>query len=136
DTWGSVGGSGVDVNMSVEPQVTSEDSILLSVDIDINDQGMMDAGFASSLWNDFDGYNRSSTVGISMPSKNIQTEARVNSGGTIVLGGWTGEMQQDLSGGVPGLRNLPWVGKLFFSHSVQTSTRTNMLIFLSAQITE
>ncbi|MBN1865871.1 hypothetical protein JW916_01140 [Candidatus Sumerlaeota bacterium] len=66
--------------------------------------------------------------------KLVQTRARIQDGGTIVLGGWTGEYTQDLTSGIPGLRNLPWVGKMLFSRAQKSTYKTTLLIFLSGKI--
>jgi type II secretory pathway component GspD/PulD (secretin) len=64
--------------------------------------------------------------------KRIQTDARIANGGTIVLGGWTGERSQELTSGVPVLRNMPYIGKMLFSRNTWNRDRTTLLIFLTA----
>jgi type II secretory pathway component GspD/PulD (secretin) len=66
--------------------------------------------------------------------KKVVTEARISNGGTIVLGGWTGERSQELTSGIPVLRNMPYFGKLLFSRAQRTSDRTTLLIFLTGYI--
>jgi Flp pilus assembly secretin CpaC len=66
--------------------------------------------------------------------KLINTRARTSDGGTIVLGGWTGERTIESTSGVPVLRNMPYIGKLFFSRNARSSDRTTLLIFLTAHI--
>ena len=46
------------------------------------------------------------------------------------------EFSQDLTSGVPGLRNLPYLGKIFFSRNKFMTYKTTLLIFLSGQIIE
>jgi type II secretory pathway component GspD/PulD (secretin) len=65
--------------------------------------------------------------------KLINTRARTSDGGTIVLGGWTGERTIESTSGVPVLRNMPYVGKLF-TRNARSSDRTTLLIFLTAHI--
>lgn len=66
--------------------------------------------------------------------KLINTRARTYDGGTIVLGGWTGERTIESTSGVPVLRNMPYLGKLLFSREQRSSDRTTLLIFLSATL--
>lgn len=66
--------------------------------------------------------------------KLIDTTARTEDGGTIVLGGWTGERTQELTSGIPVLRNMPYVGKLFFSRNQRSMEKTTLLIFLTANL--
>jgi tetratricopeptide (TPR) repeat protein/Flp pilus assembly secretin CpaC len=68
--------------------------------------------------------------------KEVETRARIKDGGTIVLGGWTGEFSQDMTTGVPGLRNLPLLGKLFFSKNYYSTQKTNLLCFLSGHLVD
>jgi type II secretory pathway component GspD/PulD (secretin) len=68
--------------------------------------------------------------------KELTTKARVLDGGTIVLGGFTGERSRDLHSGVPVLRNLPFVGKILFGRNLTTLDKTTMLIFLNANLVE
>lgn len=68
--------------------------------------------------------------------KRIETFARVSNGGTIVIGGWTGERSQELTSGVPVLRNLPYFGKLLFSRNQRSRDRTTLLIFLTAYLVD
>jgi type II secretory pathway component GspD/PulD (secretin) len=60
--------------------------------------------------------------------------ARVNNGGTIVIGGWNGEVAINMDAGVPVLRSLPYVGKLLFNRNHDRIEKTNLLIFLTCNI--
>lgn len=66
--------------------------------------------------------------------KKVDTTARIENGGTIVLGGWTGEFTQELTSGIPVLRNMPYIGKLFFSRNQRSVNRTTLLVFLTGNI--
>ncbi len=66
--------------------------------------------------------------------RTLTTVARVNNGGTIVLGGWSNSYSRDQATGVPILRSVPYVGKLFFDKSFSKSKRGSMLLFLTCNI--
>lgn len=66
--------------------------------------------------------------------KLINTTARIPDGGTMVLGGWTGERTVESHSGVPVLRNMPYIGKFLFSRNARTTDRTTLLIFLSGHL--
>jgi len=68
--------------------------------------------------------------------KLIDTTARTHDGGTIVLGGWTGERAEDMTSGIPVLRNMPYFGKLLFSRNQRSVNRVTLLIFLSANLVD
>jgi type II secretory pathway component GspD/PulD (secretin) len=122
------------VLLSVEPEITSPESILMQIDVEIRDSG---SGIANDMWNQSAGFGIGTTgIGIPNARKTLQTYARVKDGGTTVLGGWTAEIAEDLESGTPGLRDIPWIGKMFFSHNVHSKVRTNLLIFLSANLVD
>ncbi|HBF33253.1 TPA: hypothetical protein DDW35_01690 [Candidatus Sumerlaeota bacterium] len=143
------------VNMTLTPFIASADSIILDdMEIEVRDPYYDDisgnrGGAVQTLSNDW--LSGTTSVGSSTATgvqrnealqglfgatgrKRVQTSARVKNGGTIVLGGWTGSYTEDQSTGVPGLRNMPWLGKLLFSRSSHINGRQNLLIFLSAQL--
>jgi len=68
--------------------------------------------------------------------RTLETSARVKDGGTIVLGGWTYERTRDATSGIPGLRSVPYIGRLIFGRNTRYSEKTNLLIFLTAKIVE
>ncbi|MCX7718474.1 MAG: hypothetical protein N2111_08755 [Candidatus Sumerlaeaceae bacterium] len=66
--------------------------------------------------------------------RSLETVARVKDGGTIVLGGWTGERTTQSDSGVPILRQIPYIGKLFFNRTADRVDKTTLLIFLTCHI--
>jgi len=71
---------------------------------------------------------------MTLKRKELNTQARITNGGTIVIGGWTGERTEELTSGVPVLRNMPYLGKLLFSRAQRSSDRTTLLIFLTGYL--
>jgi len=139
------------VQLEVSPTVTQLGSITLDLDVVleelVNDVGLPTyirpttddtteevdiqdipvAGQVQAVANTFD---------YMIKEKQLQTRARVQDGGTIVLGGFMGERSRDLTSGVPVLRNLPYVGKVLFGRNLSTIEKTTMLIFLNANIVD
>ncbi|GEM_PF-2020021 len=146
------------VVLEVTPEITSEKSILLEIIAEIIDldnflgeqiittdplivpagaappapgtvAATQDSGFNSP------GRSRRVTQGlVGRTRKLINTSARISDGGTIVLGGWTGERTLEATSGVPVLRNMPYLGKLLFSRNQRNSDRTTLLIFLTGNL--
>ncbi len=73
---------------------------------------------------------------MSSNAKDIITVVRVRDGGTVVLGGWNLERVMQTSSGIPILRNLPYVGQLFFSRNQDYLERLTLMIFLTARIVD
>lgn len=65
--------------------------------------------------------------------KSIQTRLRIMDGETVVIGGLIGETTQEVNDKVPGLGDLPLVGRLFRSE-VSQKVKTNLLIFTTVRI--
>jgi len=66
--------------------------------------------------------------------KAIDTEAIIQDGETIVLGGWTSERARESKSGVPVLRHIPYVGPILFGRSQKHLDKTTLLIFLTGYI--
>ena len=138
------------VILRVTPSITSEDSIILrelSAEI-IDFEGFMAEGLIPQV-EDVDDITENTfflpvvpdvAVGTSFnmvqKRKKIVTDARIKNGGTIIIGGWTGERTQELTSGVPVLRNLPYFGRLLFSRNQRTKDRTTLLIFLTGHLVD
>lgn len=65
--------------------------------------------------------------------KLLQTRLRIMDGETVVIGGLMGESMQEVNDKVPGLGDLPLVGRLFRSE-VSQKVKTNLLIFTTLRI--
>jgi type II secretory pathway component GspD/PulD (secretin) len=133
------------VDMSLEPTITSLGDITLEVDAEINDfdqnlgvpallqpptgdliSGQPGTRIASANTN----------FNLGVLRKVLTTNVRIKDGGTVVLGGWTSQRDQNMDSGVPLLRDLPFVGKLLFSRKLDTSNKITLLIFLSGNIVD
>lgn len=66
--------------------------------------------------------------------KNLDTRARIRDGGTLVLGGWISSRSEDMTSGVPVLRDIPWLGRLLFSREIKHDEKVTLNIFLSGEV--
>jgi len=76
------------------------------------------------------------TLFVSQPefiTRSLGTTMHVKNGQTVVLGGLTTEISNNSDSGVPGLRTVPGLGRLF-SHSAKSVDRRNLMIFVTAHI--
>jgi type II secretory pathway component GspD/PulD (secretin)/putative hemolysin len=139
------------VVLRVTPEITSPNSIILSeLTAELFDFGGWLADVLQPQVNDVDDLTEDSfftpvtfpqaTANIAqlmtVKRKKLVTHARIRNGGTIVIGGWTGERTQNLTSGIPVLRNMPFFGKILFSRSQRTSDRTTLLIFLTCNLVD
>jgi len=78
----------------------------------------------------------SETLTVSRPSfitRSLGTTMHVKNGQTVVLGGLTTDVADNTDSGVPGLRTVPGLGRLF-SSSGKSVDRRNLMIFVTAHI--
>ena len=107
------------LSLSVTPQVTPEDDIIMDLNIT----------------KDTPNTKLSLTSGLAIDNKTVQTQVRVENGGTVVIGGIYVQEENNVENRVPLLGDLPVVGALFRNKSV-TNNRRELLIFITPRIVE
>lgn len=65
--------------------------------------------------------------------RQVESTVAINSGDTIVLGGLIQDSQSDLDSGIPILKNIPLLGKLF-SQTTLDNRRTELLVLLTPRV--
>ena len=105
------------LRLTVTPQITRQDAILLSVDIE----------------NSTPDFSRQVQGIPTVNTHQTTTTILVKNGGTVVIGGILIDSRQDSRGQVPGLGDIPIVGALFRNRSLVRETR-ELLFFLSPRI--
>ncbi|KMJ52096.1 hypothetical protein ACG97_15385 [Vogesella sp. EB] len=107
------------LSLSVTPQVTPEDDIIMELNITKdtpNTKLSLDAGPA-------------------IDNKTVDTQVRVENGGTVVIGGIYVQEENNVENKVPLLADIPLLGVLFRNKSV-TNNRRELLIFITPRIVE
>jgi general secretion pathway protein D len=75
----------------------------------------------------------SSTTGIILNKRNVESNVIVEDGQIIVLGGLIGDNYTDGSSKIPLLGNLPLIGGLF-RYDNKSRTRTNLMVFIRPSV--
>jgi general secretion pathway protein D len=70
---------------------------------------------------------------VPIDKKTIETEVAVQSGDTVMLGGLIQQNDNNSSSGMPGLKNIPLIGKLFGASSSDTS-RKELLVLITPTV--
>jgi general secretion pathway protein D len=70
---------------------------------------------------------------VPIDKKTIETEVAVQSGDTVMLGGLIQQNDNNSSSGVPGLKNIPLIGKLFGASSSDNS-RKELLVLITPTV--
>ena len=100
------------LKLEVTPQITPEGSIILDVDINKDSRG------------------ETTTAGIAINTKHVQTQVLIENGGTVVIGGIFEQIEIDDVTKVPLLGDIPFMGHLFKNKS-KTANKSELLIFIT-----
>lgn len=100
------------LKLEVTPQITPEGSIILDVDINKDSRG------------------ETTTAGIAINTKHVQTQVLIENGGTVVIGGIFEQIEVDDVTKVPLLGDIPFMGNLFKNKS-KTANKSELLIFIT-----
>lgn len=103
------------LRLEVTPQITPEGSIILSLDVTNDSVGQL------------------TPAGYAINTKHIQTQALIENGGTIVIGGIFTEDSSDTVDKVPFFGDLPIVGDLF-RRTVKSANKQEMLVFITPRV--
>ncbi|MBL0712929.1 MAG: type IV pilus secretin PilQ [Desulfosarcina sp.] len=118
----SAGGSSVefqdvDLELSVTPNVTPDNRVLMVVDIKKDD--VLDV----------------TSTQPPLSTNSVHTELLMDDGETVVIGGVMKANTSEAGEGIPGLRKIPALG-FFFGFNNKNDNQTELLIFLTPQIVQ
>lgn len=108
----------LELKLSVTPQITSEGSVILAVDLKRQ--------FAGPIEDVQSGTRATNT-------RTAKTKVLVPNGQTAVIGGVYQSDETEAETGIPGLRNIPVLGWLFKSRNVERQ-KNELLLFLTPRI--
>jgi general secretion pathway protein D len=80
--------------------------------------------------NDVDKTTSSTIDSPTIIQRRITTSVAVQSGETIVLGGLIRDNESESESGIPVLRSIPWLGRLFSSKTT-SNIRTELLVLIT-----
>lgn len=103
------------LKLEVTPQITPEGNIILDLDVSKDSRG------------------ETTSQGVAIDTKHIQTQVLVENGGTVVIGGIFEMEETNNETKVPLLGDVPVVGHLFKSRTRETSKR-EMLVFITPKM--
>lgn len=103
------------LKLEVTPQITPEGNIILDLDVNKDSRG------------------ETTSQGVAIDTKHIQTQVLVENGGTVVIGGIFEMEETNNETKVPLLGDVPVVGNLFKSRTRETSKR-EMLVFITPKM--
>lgn len=103
------------LKLEVTPQITPDGTLVLTLDISKDSLGI------------------ATTAGYAIDTKRVKTQALVENGGTVVIGGIYEMTENNTENKVPFFGDLPWVGVLF-KNNAKTTTKKELLVFITPKI--
>ncbi|ADN08325.1 secretin N-terminal domain-containing protein [Sulfurimonas autotrophica] len=125
--------SAADLGSSSQPSINQNISykntgIILNITPTINSNGVLTMNISITL-SDAQ-LNDTSTINSPLIiNRSLQTTAVVQSGDSILLGGLISQNKSKSKGGVPLLKDIPWIGNMFASNSIKT-TKSELIILI------
>lgn len=107
-----------DLTLDVTPQVTNEGSIALEISLSKSQFGTRPSPDAPP----------------NKQTRKVQTNVLVDNGSTIVLGGIYSYTKNETHSGIPFLKDIPLIGWLFRTPYAPSTTKNEMIIFLTPRI--
>ncbi|MEO6975175.1 MAG: type IV pilus secretin PilQ [Gallionella sp.] len=103
------------LSLSVKPQITPDDNIIMDIKVNKDSVGQLYAGVPS------------------INTNTVTTQVLVENGGTVVIGGVYLQQQSDGVNKVPLLGDIPVLGYLFRS-SAKLNNKSELLVFITPKI--
>jgi general secretion pathway protein D len=119
---GSVQYLDVGIKLEVEPRVYLEGDVGIKLNLEV-----------SNIVKQIGDGSANSTLAYQIGTRNASTTLRLRDGETQVLGGLIGDQERNAADKVPGLGQLPVLGRLFRSDS-GTSTKTEIVLSITPHI--
>ena len=103
------------LRLEVTPQITPEGNVILDVEVNKDSRGELTA------------------AGPAINTKQVKTQVLVENGGTVVIGGIYTQNERNEINKVPLLGDIPYLG-LLFQNRVRTTSKTELLVFITPKI--
>lgn len=121
----------VGIILRVRPRISESDDILLDIAAEDSSAELVEIESFTTSGTD----NITSRKAPQVKARNVETQLRVQSGDTVVLGGLRQNRSGETLNKVPVLGDIPLVGRLFRSPA-RDSTNTTLMIFLTPTIVD
>lgn len=125
-----------------QPDISQEEiGLTITVTPRINPDGTVVLDFEETFQNlgtpqevPGSGLNGQSSRWPSPVTRKISGSVSVNNGQTVVIGGLVTQSKTESEGGIPILKNIPWIGKYLFGYTDYSDERDELLVFLTPYV--
>ena len=130
------------LNSGYQPDISQEKiGLTITVTPRINPDGTVVLDFEETFQNlgtpqevPGSGLNGQSSRWPSPVTRKISGSVSVNNGQTVVIGGLVTQSKTESEGGIPILKNIPWIGKYLFGFTDYSDERDELLVFLTPYV--
>lgn len=127
-----------------QPDISQEEiGLTVTVTPRINPDGTVVLDFEESFQNadreqrvPGSGVNNSEDTWPTPVTRKVSGSVAVNNGETVVIGGLVSQTKTSAEGGIPLLKDIPYIGKYLFGFTSERDQRTELLVFLTPYVFE
>ncbi len=114
------------ITIKTTPKINPNGVVMLTIEEEYSQEG---GGQAITAANGTDRINAATTI-----TRKMSADALLENGQTVVFGGLTETVQGEKTGGIPILKDIPWIGKWLFGYVEQTESRKELLVFMTPYV--
>ena len=117
----------IGLTITVTPRINPDGTVVLDFEETFQNLGTPQEVPGSGL-------NGQSSRWPSPVTRKISGSVSVNNGQTVVIGGLVTQSKTESEGGIPILKNIPWIGKYLFGYTDYSDERDELLVFLTPYV--
>lgn len=108
------------IKIKVTPKINPNGAVLLEVEEEYSQEG------AGQMVDD--------EIQATTITRKMSADALLEDGQTVIFGGLTQTLTTEKTGGIPFLKDIPWVGKWLFGYVSQAESRSELLVFMTPYV--
>ena len=108
------------IKIKVTPKINPNGAVLLEVEEEYSQEG------AGQMVDD--------EIQATTITRKMAADALLEDGQTVIFGGLTQTVSTEKTGGIPLLKDIPWVGKWLFGYVSQAESRSELLVFMTPYV--
>jgi type II secretion system protein D len=108
------------IKIKVTPKINPNGAVLLEVEEEYSQEG------AGQMVDD--------EIQATTITRKMAADALLEDGQTVIFGGLTQTVSTEKTGGIPLLKDIPWIGKWLFGYVSQAESRSELLVFMTPYV--
>lgn len=108
------------IKIKVTPKINPNGAVLLEVEEEYSQEGA--------------GQTVDDEIQATTITRKMAADALLEDGQTVIFGGLTQTVSTEKTGGIPLLKDIPWIGKWLFGYVSQAESRSELLVFMTPYV--